>query len=79
MKLPRDLSGTELVKCLKLLGYEVSRQTGSHVRVSTSLDGAFHVTIPAHHPLKVGTLAGILGQVASHHKMTKEELAARLF
>lgn len=32
MKLPRDLSGQDLVKALRRLGYEVSHQTGSHIR-----------------------------------------------
>ncbi len=30
MKLPRDLSSEDLIKGLSRLGYEVSRQTGSH-------------------------------------------------
>ena len=32
MKLPRDLSGQDLVRTLKKLGYEVTHQTGSHIR-----------------------------------------------
>ena len=35
MKLPRDVSGPELVKALHKLGYQVDRQRGSHVRVTT--------------------------------------------
>ena len=35
MKLPRDLSGAELVKALVRVGYRVTRKTGSHIRVST--------------------------------------------
>ena len=30
MKLPRDLSGADLVKALGRIGYRVTRQTGSH-------------------------------------------------
>lgn len=45
MKLPRDVSGDELVKALKLLGYQVTRQTGSHMRVTTTGGGEHHVTI----------------------------------
>ncbi len=33
MKLPRDLGGEELAKLLKKYGYEVTRQTGSHMRL----------------------------------------------
>ena len=34
MKIPRDVKGDELVKALKRLGFTVSRQTGSHIRMS---------------------------------------------
>ncbi len=35
--------------------------------------------IPQHKPLRVGTLSAILGDVAEHFQMTRDELAARLF
>ncbi len=35
MKLPRDISGTELVRALKFLGYKEVRQVGSHIRLVT--------------------------------------------
>jgi predicted RNA binding protein YcfA (HicA-like mRNA interferase family) len=34
MKLPRDITGNDLAKALVKLGYHVSRQTGSHIRLS---------------------------------------------
>ena len=74
MKLPRDLSGTDLSKKLGVLGYFVTRQSGSHIRLTTTFNGEHHITIPAHDPLKVGTLSEILGDIAAHHKITKEEL-----
>ena len=61
MKLPRDLSGLELAKALSGVGYRVTRQTGSHIRLTADQPSQHHVTIPAHDPLKVGTLSGILG------------------
>ncbi|MGO8700900.1 MAG: type II toxin-antitoxin system HicA family toxin [Limisphaerales bacterium] len=79
MKLPRDLSGADLVKALRRVGYEPTRQTGSHIRIATSERGPHHVTIPAHSPLKVGTLSGILGDVAAHLEISREELVRRLF
>lgn len=60
MKLPRDLGGEELARCLKGVGYQVSRQTGSHLRLTTERKGEHHVTIPKHKPLRVGTLSSIL-------------------
>jgi predicted RNA binding protein YcfA (HicA-like mRNA interferase family) len=79
MKLPRDLSGSDLVKALGRLGYRVTRQTGSHIRLSTDLPTPHHLTVPAHDPLKVGTLAAILGDVAAQLKIERDELLQRLF
>ena len=79
MKLPRDLSGPELAKALEVLGYRVARQTGSHMRLTTNEHGEHHVTIPAHAALRVGTLAGILGDVAAHFEMTRDEVVKKLF
>ncbi|MGA2749393.1 MAG: type II toxin-antitoxin system HicA family toxin [Verrucomicrobiota bacterium] len=79
MKIPRDLSGAELVKALRRVGYETNRQTGSHIRLVTTERGQHHVTIPNHNPIKIGTLSGILGDVAAHLEISREELARRLF
>ena len=37
MKLPRDLSASDVVRGLERLGYVVTRQRGSHIRLTTSL------------------------------------------
>ena len=79
MKLPRDLSSDDLIKKLSELGYEVSRQTGSHIRLTTSENGTHQITIPAHNPLKIGTLNNILRDVALHFNLSKDELLKRLF
>ncbi len=79
MKLPRDLSGRELVKALARLGYEVSHQTGSHIRLTTLRNGEHHVTVPAHDPIKIGTLNAILRDVADHAGLMREELLELLF
>jgi predicted RNA binding protein YcfA (HicA-like mRNA interferase family) len=79
MKLPRDIGGEELAKLLSKYGYEVTRQTGSHLRLTTTLKGEHHLTIPIHKPLKVGTLSGILGEVGSYLEITRESLISDLF
>jgi|SRR3972149_4929391 len=123
MKLPRNLSGAQLIKALENLGYQATRQTGSHVRLTCfprsnplpnplnettshstrppktaakSLvipqagEGAneslrefhvneHHLTIPLHDPLRIGTLAAILADVAAHHGITRDALLAKLF
>lgn len=74
MKTPRNLNGQDLVKALRILGYEVTRQKGSHIRVTTQQNGEHHEAIPAHKPLKPGTLASILKSIARHHNMTTADL-----
>jgi len=79
MKLPRDISGPELARVLKKLGYQITRQNGSHLRLTTNDHGQHHVTIPNHDPIKVGTLSGILGDVAGHFEISRDDLIQRLF
>ena len=79
MKTPRDITGEQLIKQLRKLGYEVVRQTGSHIRIRTQQNGIHQETIPHHSPLKIGTLNAILNSVALHFKLSKEELLAILF
>jgi predicted RNA binding protein YcfA (HicA-like mRNA interferase family) len=79
MKLPRDLSGDALARLLKSFGYEIVRQTGSHMRLTTHEHGEHHVTIPRHDALRIGTLAGILTDVAGHAGMSRDDVAILLF
>jgi len=79
LKLPRDITGRQLATALARLGYEVSRQAGSHIRLTTQQGGDHHITIPAHDPLKVGTLSAILRDVASHAGLSRAELIRILF
>jgi len=78
MKLPRDGSGGDLAKSLRALGYQVTRQTGSHLRLTTLEEGEHHITIPRHDPLKVGMLAALLDDVAAHFGISRVELLGRL-
>lgn len=78
MKLPRDVSGQRLAKSLRKLGYEFTRQRGSHMRYTTELKGQHHVAIPDHDSLRIGTIAEIMKDVAAHHSMTVPELVAEL-
>ncbi|MCY3731397.1 MAG: type II toxin-antitoxin system HicA family toxin [Rhodospirillaceae bacterium] len=78
MKLPRDVSGTRLQASLRRHGYEQVRQRGSHVRLTTQLDGEHHEVIPLHNPIRVKTLSGILKSIARHHEMSVEQLVQEL-
>ena len=80
MKLPRDISGLELSHLLSKFGYRIVRQTGSHIRLTSTIKiKEHHVTIPYHKPIKVGTLAGILDDVASYLEMDRKGLIEELF
>ena len=78
MKTPRDLSGADLAKALRKLGYTVTRQNGTHLRVTTQQGGEHHEVVPNHSPIKLGTLKGILRSVAQHHRMSVAELMETL-
>ena len=73
------MTGIELAEALEKVGYRTTRQTGSHIRLTVLHPSEHHVTIPAHDPLKVGTLAAILGDVAVHLGFTRNQLLNRIF
>jgi predicted RNA binding protein YcfA (HicA-like mRNA interferase family) len=79
MRLPRDLTGNDLSKLLKKFGYTVTRQTGSHMRLTTMQSGEHHVTIPQHDPLRIGTLSAILNDLAALLDLSRDELSEKLF
>lgn len=78
-RLPRDLSGARFAEVLRALGYQVTRQSGSHLRVTTQENGEHHLTIPTHNSLRVGTLSAILADVAAHFDCSRDELLEQLF
>jgi predicted RNA binding protein YcfA (HicA-like mRNA interferase family) len=79
MRLPRAISANELIKGLERVGYAVTRQKGSHVRLTTQRNGEHHVTVPGHEALKLGTLAGILADVGEHLRLDRETLLDEMF
>ena len=79
MRLPRDLGGGELAALPGRHGYEVTRQAGSHMRLTTTRRGEHHITIPRHRSLRLGTLGAILRDVAEHLGMSRQELMETLF
>jgi len=80
VRLPRDVSGERLAASLGRYGYETSRQTGSHMRLTSTVRGReHHITIPRHGALRVGTLNSILSEVASYLELSREVLIEALF
>ncbi|MBN1501785.1 MAG: type II toxin-antitoxin system HicA family toxin [Spirochaetes bacterium] len=79
MKLPRDENSAALIKKLLKLGYQIDRQTGSHIRLTTNENGKHSITIPNHNPVKIGTLNSILLEIAEHFKISKDQLINKLW
>jgi predicted RNA binding protein YcfA (HicA-like mRNA interferase family) len=78
LRIPRDITGEDLIKYLLKYGYLITRQTGSHVRLTTTEKGEHHVTVPLHDPLKIGVLSSILNEISNHLSIDKEILINEL-
>lgn len=75
MKLPRDLSGEELIKLLcKHHGYRRVNQEGSHVILETDTPRQHRLAVPNHNPLRIGTLNAILRAVAAAKGLEKDDI-----
>ena len=58
-KLPRGLSGSEVVKALERTGFYIKRRKGSHIVLRR--DNPFaQVIVPDHKSIDTGTLSSIL-------------------
>ena len=79
-KIPRDLSGDKLAKLFRRYDYRVVRRWGSHIRLVSNLKKNEHkITIPAHDPVKIGTLNNVLADVAEYLEISKQDLIKELF
>jgi predicted RNA binding protein YcfA (HicA-like mRNA interferase family) len=78
-RLPRDVSGATLATLLERFGYAVTRQKGSHIRLTTHEGGEHSITVPDHSSLRLGTLNSILRDVADHAGVTRDDVAEKLF
>ena len=75
MPKPPIVSGTQAVKALQHLGFQVDRQRGSHVVMKkTTPAGARGCVIPMHREVALGTLRAALKQAG----VSVEEFAEAL-
>jgi predicted RNA binding protein YcfA (HicA-like mRNA interferase family) len=80
MRLPRDVGGQELATLLGEYGYRITRQAGSHMRLTSTFKGVeHHITIPEHKPLGVGILDHIVNEIAAYLEIEHQELIQELF
>lgn len=71
MPKPPPVSGQDLVRALKRLGFHETGQRGSHVKLRR---GDVVCIVPLHRDVKKGTLAGILRQA----KLTTDDVLKAL-
>jgi predicted RNA binding protein YcfA (HicA-like mRNA interferase family) len=57
MKVPRDLTGNDVSRALKRLGFRFIRQRGSHLVFRKDEKVAI---VPDHDPIRIGTLMNVL-------------------
>lgn len=75
MKIPRDLSGLDLIKALcRSWAYQKVNQVGSHIILQTDVPSSHRIAIPAHDSLRIGTLNAILRAVADHKGVSREDV-----
>ena len=70
-----SISGEDLIRHLnKCWEYQRVHQVGSHVILQTEQPTPHRVAVPAHNPLRVGTLDAILAAIAAHKGVSKEDV-----
>lgn len=80
MRIPRDIDAKQFTVILKKYGYSVTRQTGSHIRLTSNIKKRkHHVTVPAHNPLRVGTLSAVITDIAQYMGKSKQDVIVELF
>ena len=79
MKIPRDLSGAQLVKVLcRDWNYRVVHQEGSHIILQTDAPTHQRISVSNHNPIRVGTLNSIVRAVSAHKNVERQQLLEAL-
>ncbi len=72
MRIPRDLSGSDLVSVLcRHWGYV---KVGSHIILQTQEPTQHRVAVPAHKTLRVGTINSVLRDVSNHKGVDRQAI-----
>ncbi|MDK3156773.1 type II toxin-antitoxin system HicA family toxin [Kamptonema cortianum] len=79
MKVPRNLSGRDLIKALcRHWSYAEVHQEGSHVILQTDVPKHHRIPVPDHKTLRIGTLNAILRAVSRHKNVSREDILQTL-
>lgn len=72
-RLPQ-VSGRDVIRALKQIGYEQDHQRGSHIVLRMTQPPHRRLTVPAHNPIAKGTLRAIIREAG----LTVDEFVALL-
>ncbi|MBI3359359.1 MAG: type II toxin-antitoxin system HicA family toxin [Nitrospirae bacterium] len=79
MKVPRDISGRDLVKALcRDWEYRTVHQEGSHFILQTEAPSHQRIPVPDHNPIRIGTITNILRLVSLHKGVQREDILKSL-
>jgi predicted RNA binding protein YcfA (HicA-like mRNA interferase family) len=79
MKIPGDVYGRDFANHLiRKWNFHQLRQTGSHIILRSEVPAQHTVSIPAHKPLKKGTLRGLVTFVAERKQVSPADVLEKL-
>jgi predicted RNA binding protein YcfA (HicA-like mRNA interferase family) len=72
---PKDLYGRDFANHLiRCWDFRETRQNGSHILLRTDIPTGMTVSVPAHKPMRPGTLRQLLVDIAEHKNLPPEEI-----
>jgi predicted RNA binding protein YcfA (HicA-like mRNA interferase family) len=75
VRVPKDLYGRDFANHLiRKWAFRELRQTGSHIILRTEIPTRYTVSVPAHKPLRPGTLREMISAIADHKQMDRSEI-----
>ena len=75
MRVPKDLYGRDFANHLiRKWAFRELRQTGSHIILRTEVPTGYTVSVPAHKPLRPGTLRDMISAIADHKQVDRSEI-----
>ena len=73
------MSTDELIRRLKRFGYRPTRQTGSHIRLTTERNGQHHITLPQKRQLTIGKINAVVWEMVRQFGIDRKTLVAQVF
>jgi predicted RNA binding protein YcfA (HicA-like mRNA interferase family) len=79
LKIPKDIYGRDFADHLiRHWEFVQTRQNGSHILLRTERPSGMTVSVPAHKPMRPGTLRQLIVDIAEHKSVALEEILRKL-